>query len=84
MVPWAGLQCMIILIVVIPGHTLFAIKHGYYATVCMPGFKPNHCFVASVPLKLHNGGSGLRLNDDPDLKLSSKTHWWASAPTFIY
>ena len=38
--------------------------NGYYATVCMSGFKPNYIF-------LHDDASGLRLNDGPDGKLSS-------------
>ena len=46
----------------------------------MPGYKLNHGFVAMVPLKMHNGWSGLRLNDDTDLKLSSKTFIGGSVP----
>ena len=43
------------------------------AIVNMPGYKTQ----ALVPLKLPDEGSGLRLIDDPDLKLSS-------VPGFIF
>ena len=33
--------------------------------------KPNHGLKLWFPLSLHDGGSGLRLIDAPDLKLSS-------------
>ena len=39
------------------------IQHGYHATVCMPGC----VFKLCLPLKLHGGVSGLRLNDGPDV-----------------
>ena len=47
------------------------IQHGYHATVYMLGCKPIHVLKLWFPLKLHDGGSGLRLNDGPDVKLKS-------------
>ena len=42
------------------------ILHGCYATVCMPGYKPNH----GLYIWLLGGGPGLRRNDAPsDLNL---------------
>ena len=38
-------------------------------TICMPGCEPNHGRWLWFPLKLHDGVSGFRLNDGPDVKL---------------
>ena len=38
---------------------------------CMPGYEPNHGLYLWFPLQLHDGGSGLRLNDGPGVKLRS-------------
>ena len=40
-------------------------------TVYMSGCKPNHGLQLWFPLELHDGGTGLRLNDGPDVKFSS-------------
>ena len=37
----------------------------------MPGNKPNHGLLLWFPIKLQDGETGLRFNDDPDLTLSS-------------
>ena len=36
---------------------------------CMPSCQPNHCWWLCFTLKLHDGGSGLRLNDGLFVKL---------------
>ena len=41
----------------------------------MPGYKPHLRFIAINPLPLHDGGSGLRLNDGPGLNF----HWLVGA-----
>ena len=38
----------------------------------MPGYKPNHVFLAMVSFLIDDGVSGLRLNDDTDLN-----NWWS-------
>ena len=35
------------------------------------GYKPNHALKIRCSLCLHDDGPGFRLNDDPDIKLSS-------------
>ena len=40
-------------------------------TVCMPGLYPNTVSSYCFPLKLHDGGLGLRFNDGSDVKLKS-------------
>ena len=38
-------------------------------SACMPNFKPNHGLYLWFPLQLNDGGSGLRLYYDSDVKL---------------
>ena len=46
-------------------------QRDIHVTVCMPGYKPNHGFKLCCDLGLHDGRPGLRINFDPDVKLSS-------------
>ena len=55
----------------------------------MPSCKPNHCWWLCFTLKLHDGGSGLRLNDGLFVKLKP-VGWglticfWPGPPWFNY